>query len=157
MLVSPHFFTIFCQYDHQTCQQFNAHTHTPLLHFNISKNGTPSTLLLAWGSAMGCPVSLGICRSFNSPMSLPSARFPVQPGRRNWSSGLTTCRQARLRKQKKQDIFPSRHRVSSRNNWAQGTMVRIQSHKPLHNAAQLVDLMVQRPRGQTDMIFEVLQ
>ena len=100
-LFPPHFFTIFCQYDHQTCQQFNTHTHTPLLHFNISKNGPPSTLLLAWDKAVGCPVSLGICRSLNNPMSLPSARFPVQPGRRNWSSGLTTCSQARLRKKKK--------------------------------------------------------
>ena len=36
-------------------------------------------------------------------------------------------------------------------------MVRIKSRNPLRNAAQLVDLMAQRPRGQTDMIFEVLQ
>ena len=27
-LFPPHFFTIFWQYDHQTCQQFNTHTHT---------------------------------------------------------------------------------------------------------------------------------
>ena len=36
-------------------------------------------------------------------------------------------------------------------------MVRIKSHEPFRNAAQLLDLMVQRTRGQTDRIFEVLQ